>query len=244
MEYGPERLPAGPDVDRADTIIVVEGRADVLNLLRYGYRNVIALEGAKGTVPKTIVELSKKKKVIAFVDGDHGGELVLKELLRVASVDYVAKAPEGKEVEDLTGKEISKALKSAIPAKEYMKQERIAAKETAPQEVKPSVEVREETIVIPEKVLEDIKNLNGTLEAILYDKRWETIKRVPVRDLFDTLKEVESGKVNAVVFDGIVTQRLLTTAAEKGIKLLIGAKIGNISKKHHEVQVLTFSDVL
>ncbi|RLE85165.1 MAG: DNA primase, partial [Thermoprotei archaeon] len=73
--YGPEKLPSGPEVDRADTIIVVEGRADVINLLKHGYRNVIGLEGASSVVPKTIEELSRKKTIILFVDGDRGGEL-------------------------------------------------------------------------------------------------------------------------------------------------------------------------
>lgn len=247
IEYGPEKLPAGPDVDSSDTIIIVEGRADVLNLLRYGYRNVIALEGAKGAVPKTIIELSKRKKTIAFVDGDHGGELVLRELLRVASVDYVARAPEGKEVEDLTLREISRALKAAVPVKEYLKQERVAQQpkgEARPSTAEAEPSVREEVIAVPEKVLNTIKALNGTLEAVLYNERWEEIKRVPVRDLFDTIKEAEQGSINAVVFDGIITQRLVAMAAEKGVKILIGARMGSLAKRHDGVQILTFNDVV
>jgi len=114
IEYGPERLPAGPAVDSSDDIIVVEGRADVLNLLRCGIKNVIAVEGT--SVPKTIIELSKKKIVTVFTDGDRGGELILKELLQVCDVDFVARAPPGKEVEELSKKEIMKCLRSKIPA--------------------------------------------------------------------------------------------------------------------------------
>ena len=96
IKYGPEGLPAGPDVAKSDTIIVVEGRADVLNLLRHGYRNVIALGGA--TIPKTLIELSKRKTVILFVDGDRGGELIARNAIGVLDVDYIARAPPGREI--------------------------------------------------------------------------------------------------------------------------------------------------
>lgn len=94
IEYGPEKLPAGgPEVDTADTIIIVEGRADVLNLVKHGFKNVIGLGGSSGGVPKTVIELSKKKTTIAFVDGGDrgGGEMLLKELLKYADIDYIAR---------------------------------------------------------------------------------------------------------------------------------------------------------
>ncbi|ALU11602.1 DNA primase [Ignicoccus islandicus DSM 13165] len=118
IEYGPEKLPAGPDVDKSDTVIIVEGRADVLNLLRYGYTNAIALGGATTKIPETIKRLAKDKVAIAFVDGDRGGTMILKELLREADIDYVARAPPGKEVEDLTGREIARALANLMKASE------------------------------------------------------------------------------------------------------------------------------
>ncbi|TRM89953.1 DNA primase, partial [Sulfolobus sp. A20-N-G8] len=123
IEYGEERLPAGPDVEKDPNLIIVEGRADVLNLLRYGYKNVIAIEGATSKIPDSIVNLSKKKKtVIAFVDGDHGGDLILKELLNNnVKIDFVARAPVGREVEELTNKEIAKALSNMIPLSQYLK---------------------------------------------------------------------------------------------------------------------------
>ncbi|RMF07246.1 DNA primase [Candidatus Woesearchaeota archaeon] len=116
QEYGNERLPAGPAIDESDEVIVVEGRADVLNLLKHGFKNAIALNGT--SVPKTIIELSKKKVITAFVDGDRGGNLILKELLQVADIDYITRAPDGKEVEEITKKEIHKALRSRIAAEQ------------------------------------------------------------------------------------------------------------------------------
>jgi DNA primase len=126
--YGPEKLPAGPEVEQADTIIIVEGRADVVNLLKHGYKNVIALEGA--TIPKSLVELASRKKTILFVDGDRGGELIARNVLNAMKIDYVARAPPGREVEELTGKEIAKALKNKVEAKEFLEQLKAAARVT------------------------------------------------------------------------------------------------------------------
>jgi DNA primase len=117
VHYGKERLPAGPNIEDSDAIIVVEGRSDVLNLLKYGIKNVIAVEGTN--VPPVIVELAKEKVVTAFVDGDRGGELILRELLQVAEVDFIARAPAGQEVEELTQKQIVKCLRNKVPADQF-----------------------------------------------------------------------------------------------------------------------------
>lgn len=115
QEY--EGLPCGPDVTTSDEIIIVEGRADVINLLKNGIKNVIAIGGS--TIPKTIVDLSKEKVTTLFVDGDRGGELIIKEILQLGEVDYIVKAPEGKEVEELSKKEIFKSLRERISSEQY-----------------------------------------------------------------------------------------------------------------------------
>jgi len=112
-EYGADRLPAGPDIDSSDEIIIVEGRADVVNLLRYGIRNVIGMKGAKPT--DTIIDLTKKKMTTLFLDGDRGGDLIIKNLAGLTDLDFVARAPDGKEVEELQQKEILKALRLKVP---------------------------------------------------------------------------------------------------------------------------------
>lgn len=272
--YGPEKLPAGPDVDKSDNIIVVEGRADVLNMLRYGYRNVIALEGAHGAkVPETIIKLAAKKTAILFVDGDRAGELIARDVLKVADIDYVVRAPPGKEVEELTGKEIAKALKNTIPAKQFLEQLEKKAEvievevkptpstttalivEQQPMEqVKPIQEVQqikpviekpvEGAIEIPINVIEEGKKILGTLEALLYDDKWNVVERIPVRDLVDKLERTNYGNVQAILFDGIITQRLLDVASAKGVKLVIGVRLGNISKKPDNLITMTFNDIL
>lgn len=115
-EYGRERLPAGPEVADAAEIIVVEGRADVLCLLKNGFKNAIAINGT--SVPQTIVDLCKQKTVTVFVDGDRGGSLIVQEILSVTEIDFVTRAPDGKEVEELTKKEIHKCLRARIAAEQ------------------------------------------------------------------------------------------------------------------------------
>ncbi len=264
IEYGDEKLPAGPDVEKSDTIIVVEGRADVLNLLKYGYTNVIAMEGAREKVPKTIRDLAKKKKVVLFVDGDRGGDLILKTILPQMKVDHVARAPQGMEVENLTGREIAEALAKAIPAEDVKKQLKLVEEEK-PVEAKPEKPVEKArlveahrgeeakpeapseaqvTMAIPKSIIDEIPKLKGTLEAVLYDKEWRELERVKVRDLYSKLNESEPGRIYAVLFDGIITQRLLDAASERGIALLIGARVGSkIAGRPSNVRFMTFSDL-
>lgn len=119
-KYGEDKLPAGPSVSESDEVIIVEGRADVINLMKSGFTNTISAEGTN--IPGSISNLSKKKgkEITAFLDGDRGGDLILRELMQVADIDYIARAPKGKEVEDLDRKAVSRALKRKMPAKQAL----------------------------------------------------------------------------------------------------------------------------
>ena len=117
IEVGEEKLPAGPNAPDSDAIIVVEGRADVINLLKYGIKNAIAVEGTN--IPETIISLCNRKTATAFLDGDRGGDLILSELVQVAEIDFVAISPRGRSVEDMSRKEIIKPLRNKIPV-EYI----------------------------------------------------------------------------------------------------------------------------
>jgi DNA primase len=107
-----EGLPAGPRVADGDAIIVVEGRADVLTLLEYGIKNAIAVEGTN--VPDAVADLTRERTATAFLDGDRGGDLILKELAQIGNIDYVAVGPTGKSVEDLTREETHSALREKV----------------------------------------------------------------------------------------------------------------------------------
>jgi DNA primase len=270
--YGRDNIPMGPNVLDSDAIIVVEGRADVLNLLRYGIKNAIAVGGTN--VPQAVMDLCKKKTVTAFTDGDRGGELIIKELLQVADVDYIARAPDGKGVEELVQKEIVKALRQKIPVEQALdyyqvgKKRRLAIvaatrKKTAVKgepvvseeiELKPAkeelaefeaaepVKEEKEKEVKESPFHEHIAQLSGTLSARLIDDRNNILSEVPVRDLASALKD-SNGNIKTVVFDGVITQRIVDIAAEKGIETLIGAKLGNLIKSPASMHIETSSEL-
>lgn len=219
IEYGPEKLPAGPSVDESDHIIVVEGRADVLNLLKANIENVISLKGKD--IPKTVIDLSKEKIITVFVDGDRGGDLIVKSLAEVADVDYVARAPDGKEVEELTRKEILACLRRKIPLSEYLS--------------KISNGNRKEP---KDKYMNILKTMRGSLKAKLFDKEGSEIKEIDVKDLVDELGNIDG--VNTVVMDGIVTQRVIDKASEKGVKKIYAVRKARIENERG-IEVITFS---
>lgn len=223
-DYGDEKLPAGPNVTSSDAILVVEGRADVLNLLRYGVKNAIAVEGV--SVPKTVAELTKSKTVTAFLDGDRGGELILKELLQVGEVDYVTRAPHGKEVEDLSKDEVMVALRDKIPVEQIFHD---VVKNEKPENKS------EDKISVLKGVLKD---LEGSGNAEIFDDALNILKEVKVETLYDELKKVDRNAY-AVVFDGVVSQRLIDIAKEKGLKQLVAVRMSEVVKKPSPIKVIT-----
>ncbi len=245
VSYGKDKLPSGPNVQDSDAILIVEGRADVLTLLRCGIKNAIAVEGTN--VPKAVIELSKKKTVTTFLDGDRGGELILKELLQTADVDYVAYAPEGKSVEDLSQKEIVKALRNKLPIEQVLEQKnKKKPSQNTRNKPEPAPRVAPVEPSEPSPIERSFRNyveaLNGTMNAVLLDAEGKVLKEVEVRNLASALKE-SNGLVKSVVFDGVITQRILDIAAEKELNYLIGVKIGNVAKMPLSVKVLTVEDI-
>jgi len=265
VNYGQEHCPAGPNIENSDAIIIVEGRRDVINLLKYGIKNVIAVGGTN--IPKTVLDLTKERITTAFVDGDRGGELILRELLQTADVDFVARAPQTREVEEIPQKLIMKALKNKIPAEQYAemydikldkskdeKQNKVAEREPAgkkkieqkskqkTQEERPKAEDKERIITEKQKNYSAIlKDISGSLKAVLFDKDDKEMKKIPVRELTDALKK--SDNISTVVFDGIITQRLLDIANNKNITEIVGIKLGNVVKMPLSVRVLTKKDL-
>ncbi|MEM4201812.1 MAG: DNA primase DnaG [Candidatus Hadarchaeum sp.] len=224
-----EGLPAGPGVKDSDAIIIVEGRADVLNLLRAGIKNAIGIEGT--SVPKAVIDLTKDKTVTAFVDSDRGGDLILKELLQVAEIDFVARPPPGRSVEELSKKEIIKALRNKFPVE-------IAAAEY---KAKPAPAQPAETGNGELQELENMTNkLRGTLKAQLLNEKLELIEEIQVRELKEHLSQAQN--VKAVVFDGVITQELAELAAGRGVQYLVGMR-SRVESVPQNLRVLTLDDL-
>jgi len=232
IHYGRERLTATPDISKSDEIIVVEGRADVNNLIKSGITGVIALEGVK--VPNTIKNLTQKKDVTAFLDGDRGGDLILQEMMQVAKPTYVARAPRGKEVEELTPEEIREALANKVPLAEA------GAKPMPPAEA-PAKKVSPEKIAAMNELAIVANGLRGTLEAVLLKSDGSQAGRMPVSELVDKLKDAEG--VSVVVFDGIVTGRLIDTAKDKNVNTIVGERVAEGVRIPRGLDVKSFRDL-
>ncbi len=361
--YGKDHCPAGPNVKDSEAIIIVEGRSDVINLLKAGIKNAIAVEGTN--IPKTVQELSREKVCTAFVDGDRGGELILRELFQVADIDFVARAPRAHEVEELSAKQLVKCLRNKIPGDQYMEMngftverfedeapkaeeeekprrsrrtEEEDEEEERPRRTRRSEEPREhsrsrfnseaaerfkkkadddeekprrsrrtdeeeekplrslrgtddepaaeeeekprrsrrtedegdeekprrtrrtdeekpartsrakkpavEKILSPEQtVYRDIlRELSSTHNAKVLSNDNEIMKELPVKSLVDTLRE-DSENVGAIVFDGIISQRIIDVASEKNIPVVVGVKKGNITKMPAGITFWTKEDL-
>lgn len=229
-KYGPEDLPAGPGLEAAKEIIVVEGRADIINLMRCGIFNTVALEGAK--VPDSIKKITKEKTATALLDGDRGGDLILKELLQVTNVKFVGRAPRGKEIEECNCKEIAEAIENKVPITE-------AAGKPTPAAPKKPERVKVE---VPDTISQAAKALVGTLEAVLLNDKLELIERLPVSQLAEKLSQVTG--VDTVVFDGIITQRIVDIAADKNIRRVVASRISEAVKPALNVELITFQDAI
>ena len=240
---GDERLPAGPTVLESDAIIILEGRADVLNLLRCGIKNTVAVEGTK--VPEIVAELSRKKNTTVFVDGDRGGDLILKELLQVADVDFVAFSPRGRSVEDMTRKEIIKSLRNKVPADVVRAQ--VAKNEplsdlvfeiTAPEdEAEPAAQSEP---VIPEAVEEKpepkepissveghAEYMNGTGRARVLNSDAVILGDYTIKELEDILPRLDDDAAGIIV-DSSVGQKFVDAAYKKGIKYIAAREFTGI----------------
>lgn len=266
-KYGAEGLPAGPGIEDSDSLIVVEGRADVLNLLRHGFRNCVAVEGT--SIPKTVISLSEQRITTAFLDGDRGGELILKELLEVADIDYIARAPQGREVEELSGKEILKTLRSKMPIEQIFKDMDVDERtphskaKIAPRRSKMRG-IAVEPSLTDEELEDDLKidlgrsgeglgsqeaktQLNIPPEIQTLAKELDPREAVLVDDKFKAMNRIpvsdlritlqNTEKVHGAVFDGVLTQRLIDVAQEQGLKFLAGAKLGELTKKPTDLSI-------
>ncbi|HYA10195.1 MAG TPA: DNA primase DnaG [Thermoplasmata archaeon] len=275
--YGPEHLPAGPNIDQADALIVVEGRSDVLNLLRCGIKNVIAVEGT--SVPQTVKDLSRGKTVTVFTDGDRAGELILREMLQTMDIDFVARAPRGSEVEELTQKQLLKCLRNKIPINQYLEMSgfestgatreprdersegggrgdrrderdgggRRDERDRAPPRAVPAPSPPAPPVAAPlspelGRYFELLNGVENASRCLFVGENDAVVGEVPVKEMIEAIGQL-AAPAKAVVFDGIVSQRLLDVAQEKGIGTVVGTRLGPIGKFPDQVKIYTRADL-
>lgn len=250
---GEEKVPAGPNVLESDAIIVVEGRADVLNLLRYGIKNAVAVEGTN--IPKTVVELCEKKTATAFFDGDRGGELILRELLQVVDIDFVAFSPKGKSVEDMTRKEVIKTLRNKVPV-EYVRDQYFEDAAELPTDLRITRGGVDETDsagkktrhASPSKRPSDGINGPLTLRDHIDDVKGHSLARFLTDDLTivkelrpeEVEKAIETldGAVSGLVVDRPVDQKLLDRLVWKGLSYVAAKDFKGVIKRPLSIQLM------
>ncbi len=218
-EYGDEKLPCG-DLSGKE-IVVVEGRADVLNLLKNGVNNVIAMNGTK--LPEAIRELSQEKEITLFVDGDRGGKLIAENVVNNAKVEYIATAPDGKEVEELTGKEILMNLRKKVAVEKFFGKE--IQPEKKPEE--PAKNLRKDEKDSLKKIM---KNVEGSGKALILGDSLEEIRKVSVKSLGNSLKKLDK-KIKVIVMDGTVTSSIIQTAEDFGCQAIMASNFATTDSK-------------
>ncbi|HNT08201.1 DNA primase DnaG [Methanoculleus sp.] len=253
LEYlGEERVHAGPNVMASDAIILVEGRADVINLLRYGIKNAVAVEGTN--VPRVIIDLCSQKTATTLLDGDRGGELILRELLQVAEIDFVAYSPRGKSVEEMSRKEIVKALRNKVPVEvvtDHIVDEGAAAERlpppAGPAEARPPAGAGEEGGERP-AAKEGSQRPPSTLGEHMADVRDRKIARFLSPD-YTVLAESNAadvegalqtlaGDVEGLVVDRIVDQKLLDQIGGRDLEFVAARDFKGIVKRPLSIRLI------
>jgi len=214
-------MPCGADVYTSDEIIIVEGRADVINLLKNGIRNVVGMSGT--TIPQPIINLCKEKTTTVFLDGDRGGDLILKKLLQLTSVDFVSRAPEGKEVEELSKKEIFKSLRERIPIEQL---NRAPRREQFIEEKKREPVVKEKKEELDERTKRKINvvldRMIGTKAAYIFDENMKLQAKIPMNLFNEENERLKQARI--VVVDGTIDEETARVAETQDITYLIGGK--------------------
>ncbi len=249
---GEDKAPAGPNVLDSDAIIIVEGRADVINLLRYGIKNAVAVEGTN--IPRTVIELCEKKTTTAFFDGDRGGELILRELLQVADIDYVAFSPRGKSVEDMTRKEVIKTLRNKVPV-EYVRDQYFEDAAELPElrgqkggadgddghaRKNRQPARRREPGSAPQNIRDHYDDVKGNNLARFLNDELAVVREIPADEVEKAIETIES-TATGLVLDRPVDQKLLDRMVQKGLIFVAARNYPGIVKRPLSVRLLKMS---
>ena len=215
-------LTCGPNVESSDSLIIVEGRNDVRNLLNFGVKNAISCDGA-GSIKQELIDLANgKANVILAIDGDRGGEMLFRQLNETLKIDFVAQAPVGQEWELLPQKTVTKCLSQKIEAGKFAAQ----LPEDEPTEDADAWLEDMETEEAPAEVHEYFDHIAElkTNNAVFVNVDGTVSDAVTPTKLAAAAEEAD-GAV-AIVLNGPVSDRILDIASEAAIETVVGTKEG------------------
>jgi len=240
-------LTCGPNVESSTSLIIVEGRNDVRNLLNCGLKNAISADGS-GNIKQELVDLANSKEsVTVAVDGDRGGEMLFLQLYDTMKVDHVAQAPVGQEWELLPQKTVTMCLQKKVDAvkfkhqidkKEAKDNEKFDSKkekdwdkdmdeEFAPEEAEPApAEIQE---------LFDMADDIGKNKAIIRFADGTYSEQIGPSKLEAAMGDSEAAE--AVIFNGPVTGKVLDYINQSTASTLIGTKEGKDFKTPEGVKI-------
>ena len=231
-------MTAGPNVENSEAIIIVEGRNDVRNLLKYGIKNAIATMGSDIN-PELLTLASKKKIVTAFLDGDRGGKLLLMELSGKLgkSLTHVSIAPQSREVEHLEGKVITKCLNQKEVASKAVARIQIEIQKDDDETVGTGSELLE----APDHVKKWAELLEGLPRnnAIIILEDGTTTDPIGASSLKESLEETKGAQ--GLVFAGKINDKIFDYASGAGIENVLGNSRGKVSRKQ-DVQAFSPDD--
>ena len=224
-------LTSGPNVESSTSLIIVEGRNDVRNLLNCGVKNAISADGA-GDMKQELIDLANSKEtVILAIDGDRGGEMLFSQLIETLKVDFVAQAPVGQEWELLPQKTVTKCLSMKVDATKFshvLKKKQESDSGNATKDKNWAEDMPEEFVVeeAPAEVQEFFDHLDNitSKKAVFMMVDGTVSDEVGASTLAKKANEAD-GAI-AMIVNGPVSERTLEIASEAAIPTVIGTKAG------------------
>ena len=234
-------LTSGPNVESSDSLIIVEGRNDVRNLLNHGIKNAISADGA-GDIKQELIDLANgKQTVILAIDGDRGGEMLFLQLEDMLKIDYVAQAPPGQEWELLPQKTITMCLQKKVESKRLKKdlEAQIALdneKYTKDDSWKDELEEQSEQAPADiQELFDKLDEMKKNTAMFLFKDGSFSEDVISASKLSDSIKEAEN--VEAIILNGSITGTILSKIEGSEISTLIGTKEGKDFAQNEELSV-------
>jgi len=236
-------LTSGPNVENSDSLIIVEGRNDVRNLLNHGIKNAISADGA-GDIKQELIDLANSKDtVILAIDGDRGGEMLFLQLFDMLKIDHVAQAPPGQEWELLPQKTITMCLQKKTEAARFksdldkqiaLDEKKYSKDDSWKEELDDTFEASEAPPEIQE-LFDKLDEIGKNKALFLFKDGSYSDEEISASKLSDSIQEAED--VEAIIINTPITGTVLEKLKDSSIPTLVGTKEGKDFKTQDDLQI-------